>query len=47
MSLSIPPPSRCAGRGREVSDGLHAVSRNARRAVSFFMKELPVPDIAN
>ena len=36
---------RQAGQG--VSDGLHAVSRNARRAVSFFMKELPVPDIAN
>jgi hypothetical protein len=33
--------------GQGVSEGLSPLSRNARRAVSFFMKELPVLDSSN
>ena len=41
----LPAVGELPEAGQEVSDGIQAVTRNARKAFDFFARELPMPDM--
>jgi hypothetical protein len=43
----LPAVGELPEAGQEVSDGVQAVTRNARKAFDFFARELPMPDMGD